>query len=509
MPVKPVICLVGCGQTGDFLIQRLKNGWHLSVIEKDDQRLAELKTRYKEEPEIEFIEGDGSSAVVLERAEIHRAYQVLITVADDNASEEIAELLVNRFEKRNIIVRITDPEKAARLRNLGTFVVNPFETMSNFIINQINLGETIAFNIGKGEGEIVQIELTQTSPLAGKALKDLPPRPWIIGAIYRPRKRLKLDPALPYFRKLQISREDELIIPSGRSIPRVGDKIILIGDPHILRATAQYLKAGAPVFPIRHGENIIAMFLEDEKDRGAYKEFRWLLKRMEPCQMHFIYKDKGVREVIDRVEFPDSWHKQGYNRRDVQRLRLRSIPKFIRSHGMGRRIGLIIYREPKSTFTRLFHRIFLLSGLIKTVRELSTPVWIIRNRGNIHGVVLYVSAGEETLQAAELAIDAALKFHLPLKAVQVNPPGIIAGSVQLRNSQKMLQNVREVAALYGLTLHETVREGNPVYETIKLVQTDHLLVMAYSKDSGGGFLIPNTSRLLLKRFKGSVLTLAT
>ena len=59
--------------------------------------------------------------------------------------------------------------------------------------------------------------------------------------------------------------------------------------------------------------------------------------------------------------------------------------------------------------------------------------------------------------------------------------------------------------LYGRNLAEDIREGNPVHEVLEHVPVDDLLVLPYPRVNRSGFLIPHTPRLLLRRFKGSVL----
>lgn len=504
---KPTICLIGCGRTGQFLVDRLQSSWKLIVIEKDPEVATLLKTRYTGN-DINIYEGDGSSAVVLQNSGIESAFQILITVSEDQVSTEIVHLLKTRFQKKQIIARITNLELAAQMRQEGIFVANPFDTMANLFVNQVNLGETIAVNIGKGEGEIVQIELTQSSPLVGKPLRDLPPRAWLIGAIYRPKKRLVLDSNMPYFRRLQISKEDELIIPKGNTVPKAGDKVILIGDPHILRATAQYLKAGAPVFPIRYGETVVCLFLEKERDPGAYREFKWLLYNMEPSHLLFLYQHDETRQTISRLRFPEPWVRAGKDRKDVYRISRQRTRQFIANSTHDDRIGLVVYREPLGFLRKIFDRIFFLRPLVETLRSSMVPFWIIRYRGPVHGVVLYVSADNGILQAAELAVDAALKFKLPLTTIQVNAPGIIAGSASQEQANNTMQAIHEIAALSGIRVHEITREGNPVFETLQVIRKEHLLVVSLPKESRAGFMIPNASRLLIKKFDGSVLFLA-
>ncbi|MDH5716673.1 MAG: NAD-binding protein [Spirochaetia bacterium] len=505
---KPTAVIIGCGRTGQLLIQKLKDSWQLVIIEKESAEIKKLKSKYSD-TNIIFHEGDATSYIELKKAGVAKAYQILVTVDKDSVSNEILKILINRFKKTNIVCRISDSNTANQLRKKGVFVVTPYETMANMIINQMNLGEIVALNIGKGEGEIIQIELTKSSPLVGKPLRDLPPRPWLIGAIYRPKKKILFQAELPYFQKFQISKEDNLIIPSGSSVPKVGDKLILIGDPHILRSTAQYLKAGAPVFPIRHGSLIVNMFLSKHIKKEVLNEYYWLLNKMEPAKMRFLTTYSTTKDDINELQFPAQWDKKNNKDPFIEKKYLRNIPNYFSNLLSQRRIGLVIYAEPDKFIQKIKHKYLLIPSLLKIFREAQTPLWIIRNYKEVKQVSLVVSSDEGALPAAELAVDAALKLNIKLRIVQVNPPSLIAGNVQLEKAKKMMHSVREIAALYGITVTENILIGNPVNEVLKVVDKEELLVVSLPKNSKAGVFIPNSAKLLMKKFPGSLLVLST
>ena len=151
----------------------------------------------------------------------------------------------------------------------------------------------------------------------------------------------------------------------------------------------------------------------------------------------------------------------------------------------------------------------MLTPIIEKLRELDTPLWVIKQHQRITGISLFVYTDEGTLRAAELAIDAALKLDLEIKAIQINPPSTIAGEVRMAKNKTMMRSVRDICALYGVDVKEVIREGNPVAETLKQVKEDELLVVSLPKESQEKFLIPNSAKSIYKKFKGSMLILAT
>ena len=155
------------------------------------------------------------------------------------------------------------------------------------------------------------------------------------------------------------------------------------------------------------------------------------------------------------------------------------------------------------------HKLLLMPFLIQNIRVHDTPMWVINRNLNIKSITLFVYADEGTLRAAELAVDASLKLNLAIKAIQVNPPSIIAGRAQLVRSKEIMQAIREISALYGVSMEEVIYEGNPVKETLRNVSRQELLVLSLPEKNQEHFLIPSSPRLIYKKFSGSMLVLAT
>ncbi len=508
MENKPYICIIGCGSVGKLLIERLSESWHLLIIDKN-KNLANNFEKYYESGRVTFFLGDATSYLFLKGTNIQKAYHILICIDNDEVVGEIIHILLKRMMIHNITAQITDENLAENLKKKGIIVVYAPHIMVNFIINQMPIGQNIATYVGKGEGEIIQIQLTKSSPLVGLPLSQLPPSKWIVGAIYRPKLKISLISQISYIGRLQVAKDDKLIIPRGNVIPKVGDKLLLIGDSHILKSTVQYLKAGTPVFPKRHGDTVISLFLDIKKNVSAYKQYKWLIKNMEPSNMQYFYNSKIEKSIFKKMNlFNNEYNLESQSKR-LHQIRLNNVPKLISQIANKQRIGLIIYIKPFNFITNLIHRLFLISNLIKLIRQHDTPLWIINKNYEIKSITLFVYANEGVLRAAELAIDAAIKLKLTIKAIQVNPPSIIASKKQLDRSKEVMQAIREISALYGITIQEIIREGNPVDEIIRRVNPSELLVLSLPQKNQEQFLIPNSSYSIYKKFSGSLLLLAT
>ena len=126
-------------------------------------------------------------------------------------------------------------------------------------------------------------------------------------------------------------------------------------------------------------------------------------------------------------------------------------------------------------------------GLIETARHYDAPLWIMKQNSSIQSITFFVSTDDGNLRAAELAIDVALRFKLNIKAIQVNPPSIIMSKTQLDKNEGIMRSIREISALYGITIQEVMREGNPVKETLQEIDSNELLVLSLPKEEMSDF----------------------
>ncbi len=507
MTNKPYIGIIGCGKVGRTLVARLLDSWHILVVDKNENVAKSLESLYEPE-QVTCFSGDATSYFFLRSTKIKHAYQILIGIENDEIVNEVIHILQDRMMIRNIISQTTNITFAENLKKKGVTVAYAPNVIVNFMINQMSIGQNIATYVGKGEGEIMQIQLTKNSPLIGLPLSKIPLRKWIVGGIYRPKRNKNIN-SLSYIGRLQVSKDDKLIIPRGSTIPQVGDKLLLIGEPNILKSTIQYLQAGTPSFPKRYGEAVISLFLNNEIDISAHRQYMWLTKNIESSEIYYFYNSKMGEKMSRRNH--SLIHNSGAEKqlKKSHHIRLNKISQLISDIAQKKRIGLIIYRTPKNIIINWIHRSFLMPNLIKSVRDYDTPLWIIKRNRSIRSITFFVSTNEDSLRAAELAIDAAIRLKLNIKAIQVNPPPIITGKKQLDKSEEIMQSIREVAALHGVTMQEIIREGNPVKETLRSVTPDELLVLSLPKKGDERFLIPNSQSLLCKKFLGSLLVLAT
>ena len=493
---KPTVAIIGCGQTGKLLIETLIGRWYLLVIEKDPNSISDFVQQYiYKEEHISFLYGDATSYYFLNQIDIAHAYEVLVCVGDDNLALEIISLLKDRFQMTSIIAKINNPSIGSSLQNQGITVVYPSIIACNYIVNSMKTGENIAAHVGIGEGEILQIQLTSSSPLIYKPLRTLPRQDWIIGAVYRPHNRDS------YLNKLTISKSDTFIIPHGDTSLEPGDKILLIGDPTVLKNSAQYLKSGFPIFPNRYGSVTVFSSIESSSALSVIKECSFLLKNISTSDFIFFYKNKFRLENF--------FNKNGINsNKSILELVFTNnwnLVKELKNIFKENQVGIFIYTKSIPFLYKIYEQYFVFPKIIKLLKKYNIPLWLSKPHIKIKSVTILLFNDINSLKSLELAIDVADKFNLPLKIIQIIPSIILMGPKNLQAYTNILKSARELKTLYNIESEEIVCYGNPISETLKRVSTSELLVFAYRIKKDGYLLAPHIMKNIQKKFLGSQL----
>ena len=144
--------IAGGGKVGLNLARELlEKGHELSLIEQWRPRYIRL------ERELEHVAqyGDATELWVLERAGIHDADAFIASTDDDNINVVIAQIAQRRYQVRNVVVRVFDPDKAAFYEERGLRVVCPTNRAIGEMIAAVDPqrdAAAVAAAIGEDEG---------------------------------------------------------------------------------------------------------------------------------------------------------------------------------------------------------------------------------------------------------------------------------------------------------------------------------------------------------------------
>ena len=204
------VIVVGAGKVGLNLARELiDKGNELTVIENDRGRFATVE----EELEHAAQYGDGSELWVLERAGIERADLVIAVTGDDEDNILICQVAKEKYGVERVVARCNNPRNLQHFELLG---VKPAVSATDLILRLIEhevprYGLLHLLDLPQERLEIIELEVGDGSPAAGRAVKDLglPDGSLVIS----------------------ILREGGGFVPTGDSVIEPGDEVLVVLDP--------------------------------------------------------------------------------------------------------------------------------------------------------------------------------------------------------------------------------------------------------------------------------------
>jgi trk system potassium uptake protein TrkA len=203
------VLIVGAGKVGWNLARELiGKGQEVTVVESDPQRYAVVE----EELEHSVQYGDGSELWVLERAGIERAELVIAVTGDDEDNILISQVAREKYGVERIVARCNNPRNLQHFELLG---IKPAVSATDLILRLIEhevpkYGLVHLLDLPQERLEIIELEVPQGCPAAGKRVRDLglPDGSLVIS----------------------ILRDGAGFVPVGDSVVQAGDEVLIVLD---------------------------------------------------------------------------------------------------------------------------------------------------------------------------------------------------------------------------------------------------------------------------------------
>jgi trk system potassium uptake protein TrkA len=200
--------IVGGGRSGSYLARDLQSqGYQVSLVDKRPDIVAKLR----QEIEGSVILGDGSSPEVLQRAGVAEANLIVALTRNDEDNLVVCRLAKHHYHVPRVIARVNNPRNEwLYTKAWGVDVaISQVHLTSKVIEEEIGLGELITLlKLNRGEAALVEVDLPETSPVRGKAIRDLALPPDTVIAT--------------------IIRGGTLVIPRGDTTLEAGDEILAV-----------------------------------------------------------------------------------------------------------------------------------------------------------------------------------------------------------------------------------------------------------------------------------------
>lgn len=206
--------IIGAGKVGFSIAQLLSNEEHDVVVIEQDEERSQLVDQVLD---VQVINGSGASWKVLEAAGVRHA-DMVVAVTEIDELNMIACLLAKRYGVKTTVARVRNTEYVETPHFspeslLGIdLIINP-ERVTAMEIAKI-VANPEALNVeyySQGRVQLVELLVTEDSPLAGVKINTLDSSKYVIVAI---------------------TRKHRTIVPSGSDTIYAGDHIYLVANTH-------------------------------------------------------------------------------------------------------------------------------------------------------------------------------------------------------------------------------------------------------------------------------------
>jgi trk system potassium uptake protein len=463
--MKILVC--GAGRITDELLKRIGANWEITLIEKEEAKLAPFSNRFPNV--VRAMAEDASSPVVLDKAGLADQDGVLAMTNDDAVNLAIARF-AKQADVKTVLAVVRDPENLPNFRKMDVWTVSIATDAARKAYQFLKDPRVRIVDLGEGEGELM--ELTAEKQDVSR-LTDV------------------LSRQNQQWRTVGLFRENKLLFADATGTIEAGDRLLILGKDDLYNAFASRLAEDQRHFPRTYGQQMI-LGLPDNASIDVTEllnETFYLAQGTHIEKIKVIYEtaQTDVREALAR--WAESLVIEMIEGRRAIRQR---VSKVAWQSDAG--IVVLPYRKVSSL------RALFGSPLTALARALPCPLLAAKLSDPYERLVVPFNGSLAAQRALEIAVDLALQLDANIAAVVVVEPSYLRGESSTTGQweQEMLHRVRELARINKVTIEEIVRRGNPVREIVTAAAYGQLLVIGMDERRRGWFSIDVTAAVLNK-----------
>jgi Trk K+ transport system NAD-binding subunit/nucleotide-binding universal stress UspA family protein len=424
------------------LLRRISEGWDITVVDVQPEQLK----RVAEVRSVTAVEGDGSSAVVLREAGLVTADALIATTSDDEVNLEACRLAVEADVFR-VAAAAADPERLEDYRRLGIGAHAPDGLAARLLDLELEPRRVASMAFAHGQAEAIEVEIAGDAPVKGQALMNLPSADWIVGAILR---------------------HGELIIPHGHTVLQEGDLVTIIGNATSFGEIIRTFTSGRARFPLEFGRQV-AVVVDSEDDLGGiFAEAVYLTRNSLADQLLVLHafeeEDPVLAALTENAEGVEV---------AMRRISTRPTEALVSVAREGNVGVLVIPPLRESGWLASLRRPLS----VKLVQQTRIPVLVARGSYPYRELLVPARLSPSAKAAARAAIDLARIGHADLTGLGVVDANFIAGPGAADAVREAAGQLKQEAAVQGVSLKRRIRRGNPV-RVFREFATDLLVVGA-------------------------------
>jgi hypothetical protein len=444
-----MIVFCGVGFFEENLLKEIIKHWEVTVIEKDKNKIDKLKNADKN---IVLAEGDATSAVLWKKLNKEEIESVIVTFRDSDLSLEVCWIVRNILKLDiPIIVLLYDKSGEDNFKDSTVTLIKPMDISINIILNKLHKNYSRAIDIGQKKGEIIELNVMSKSHITDRKLKNLRPSKWHLAAIYR---------------------NNELVIPSGSTRIKVGDRIVVAGEPKILENLAGIFTKGIPQFPLQYGEDMAVAL--DKRHPWVLEEAVILNASIRTDNLRIFLRDGAIGEDI-KEKLESSKIKFSMD------TEISSKVKFLEEKA---NVGIHVVSFSKKNIIDYIKA----RELFKIAEK---PILISKNSKPYNKVVISLNC-YDPVYPMESGVELARLIGIEFEVVYTTLPKEMRGETEEKNLAERNQLIQDFGSLFKKKIQYKVMQGNPVLQTLAYLKSlDNIIyVCSFKKGSAGSFLKP-------------------
>ncbi len=424
------LLVVGAGGATRDLLRGLGDGWDVTVVDPDGDRLAQAESVRP----LVSVRGDGADAGVLAGAGLAEADALLAASTDDDVNLAACQL-ATEAEVPAITALAADPDRLSDFRDLDVPAFSPDQMAARRIEVYLEPRRVSAAAFAGGGVEAIEFRIAADSPVRGRSLGELHSESWLVVAL---------------------QRGGRLIVPHGSTTLKAGDLVTVVGTyaeyPQIVRT----FTSGEARFPLDYGEAVVVAVTGAESIPTTVSEavhLAWVTAARTILLVH----------PLAGPESPDleGWLEKAREAADGLEVVTRTAADpgaAILDPAIAADAGVVVVPGPDG---RLVGARRQAAGLVRRARRLRRPVLVSRWSHPWSSIVVPVTEAFASPAAANAATDLAARGSARLIAAAVRPPAFVSAGHASDVSEAVAQ-LREEAAVQGVGVRRADKEGNPV-----------------------------------------------
>lgn len=454
---KQKILIFGLGYFGEDLIKNLSTNWDVVVVGMKESQAVQCLTRF---PGIEYHHAAGDSPATWKKLDLTDIKYIISAVRDVDVNLEVCRIAREMYSlKIPIIVLVYEEVEEKLFEKYHVTIINPLKLGVQAIVKTVEKNVIYATNVGLGKGELLEVAIKARSHLVGRKLKYLRPSKWHISAVYR---------------------EGKMILPGGNCSLKIGDRVVLVGDPKVLENVVTTLVKGIPEFPLQYGTDII--FPLHKNYHLCMDEAVYWLNQFNAKRIRFIrFREKLDPTLSEKI-------KTGVKQFEIGQV----IELFKEIFTLPLNTGTLVIPAAQGRLAN--------TRLRETFKKSQKPFLLARLTFPYEGIVISFN-GPDPIQALEVGLETAKMLQVSFRVVYVALPKEMRGREEGRRLRLRRDIISDFEGIHKASIDYRVLEGNPVRETLKFLKPfkNHLLVLVAAPNAPVSYFKPYVPYLVAKK----------